>query len=75
MTDALPFRRIFTETVARNGGERMARNSVAFEPEDWRADEGIRRCTLAARGLWLEMLCVMWEGQCRASCAREAASR
>lgn len=40
----------------------MARNSVAFEPQDWRADEGIRRCTLAARGLWLEMLCVMWEG-------------
>lgn len=40
----------------------MARNSVAFEPQDWRADEGIRRCSLAARGLWLEMLCVMWEG-------------
>lgn len=32
---------------------------MKFYPADWRADQGLRVCTLAARGLWIEMLCVM----------------
>jgi hypothetical protein len=30
-----------------------------FFPGDWRSDEGLRLCSLAARGLWVDMLCVM----------------
>jgi len=30
-----------------------------FFPSNWRADEGLRTVSLAARGLWIEMLCVM----------------
>jgi len=30
-----------------------------FYPQDWRADEKLRMCSLAARGLWMEMLAIM----------------
>jgi len=32
-----------------------------FTPQDWRGDAGLRIVSLAARGLWIEMLCVMHE--------------
>ncbi|WP_085905626.1 hypothetical protein [Kiloniella majae] len=32
-----------------------------FFPTDWRADVGLKLCSLAARGLWLEMICIMHE--------------
>lgn len=31
-----------------------------FYPQDWKGDEGLQMCSLAARGLWMEMLCIMW---------------
>jgi len=31
---------------------------MKFYPQDWRADEKLRMCSLAARGLWMEMLCL-----------------
>lgn len=34
---------------------------LKFFPADWRADPRVRMCSLAARGLWFEMLCVMHE--------------
>lgn len=36
-----------------------ARPWMMFYPQDWRADESLRLCSLAARGLWLEMLALM----------------
>src|SRR3990167_6512637 len=30
---------------------------------DWRGDPALRMCSLAARGLWMEMLSVMHEGE------------
>lgn len=30
-----------------------------FYPRDWRADEELRVCSMAARGLWIEMLALM----------------
>lgn len=33
--------------------------SIAFFPSDWRADSDLAFCSLAARGLWIEMLCIM----------------
>jgi hypothetical protein len=32
-----------------------------FYPTDWRADPALRLCSIGARGLWMEMLCVMHE--------------
>lgn len=32
---------------------------MKFYPQDWRADERLRLCSLAARGLWMEMLAIM----------------
>lgn len=34
---------------------------MKFYPSDWRADPALRSCTIAARGLWIEMLCIMHE--------------
>ena len=36
------------------------RPSMQFYPGDWRTDTGLRLCSLEARGLWIEMLCIMW---------------
>ena len=32
---------------------------MKFYPQDWRADEKLRMCSLTARGLWIEMLALM----------------
>lgn len=34
---------------------------LKFYPSDWRADPMLRMCSIAARGLWIEMLCLMHE--------------
>lgn len=31
---------------------------MKFFPSDWRGDEALRNCTLAARGLWVELMCL-----------------
>lgn len=36
---------------------------MKFYPSDWRADPALRSCSIAARGLWVEMLCIMHEAQ------------
>lgn len=36
---------------------------MKFYPADWRADPQLRMCSLAARGLWVEMLCLMHEAE------------
>lgn len=37
----------------------MADPWMKFYPSDWRADPALRMCSLAARGLWIEMLGIM----------------
>lgn len=32
---------------------------IKFYPRDWQADPELRMCSLEARGLWFEMLCIM----------------
>ncbi|MBL3563018.1 hypothetical protein [Rhodovulum sulfidophilum] len=34
---------------------------LKFYTSDWRSDPGLRMCGLAARGLWVEMICLMHE--------------
>lgn len=38
---------------------------LKFYPADWRANAKLRMCSLAARGLWMEMLCLMHEAEPR----------
>lgn len=40
---------------------------LKFYPSNWRADPALRMCSLAARGLWMEMLCIMHEAIPRGS--------
>jgi len=40
----------------------MKRPSFQFYPGDWLRDAALRSCSLAARGLWMDMLCYMHEG-------------
>lgn len=37
--------------------------SYQFYPGDWLRDVALRACTLAARGLWIDMNCLMHQGQ------------
>jgi hypothetical protein len=51
----------------------MAKTALQKQPwmkfylADWRADPRLKSCSLAARGLWIEMLCVMHEATPRGS--------
>ena len=36
---------------------------IKFWPQDWRSDPALRSCSVAARGLWFELLCIATEGQ------------
>jgi len=36
---------------------------MKFYPSDWRADPALRMCSVSARGLWMEMLCIMHEAE------------
>jgi hypothetical protein len=37
----------------------MKRPSFQFYPADWRSDSKLRRCSEAARGAWVDVLCVL----------------
>ncbi len=39
------------------GGDK--RPAFQFYPDDWKADDDLMSCSLAAQGLWVYMLCVM----------------
>jgi hypothetical protein len=40
----------------------MKRPSFQFYPGDWLNDAALRMCSVGARGLWIEMLCLMHQG-------------
>lgn len=37
----------------------MKRPSFQFYPGDWRKDAALQSCSLAARGAWIELMCIM----------------
>src|SRR4051812_4181901 len=39
------------------------RPAIQFYVKDWMSHPGLRMCGIAARGLWLEMMCIMHECQ------------
>ena len=40
----------------------MDRPAFQFYPGDWRRDLALQSCSLRAKGLWIEMLCLMHDG-------------
>lgn len=36
------------------------RPSFQFYPDDWVSEAGLRLCSLEAKGLWIELLCIVW---------------
>ena len=40
----------------------MKRPSFQFYPSDWLRDTALRTCSISARGLWMDMICYMHEG-------------
>ena len=41
----------------------MKRPAFQFYPADWRKDLELQACSIAARGLWVELMCVMHESE------------
>jgi hypothetical protein len=39
----------------------VKRPAFQFYPSDWRKDMALQNCSIAARGLWIEMLCIAHE--------------
>lgn len=42
----------------------MKRPSFQFYPSDWRKDPALSACSMAARGLWIELMCIAHEADC-----------
>lgn len=40
----------------------MKRPAFQFYPADWLRDMALRSCSVAARGLWMDMMCLMHDG-------------
>lgn len=51
------------------GSHRVKRPSFQFYPGDWKINANLRRCSPAARGVWVDVLCVLHDsdeyGVCR----------
>jgi hypothetical protein len=41
----------------------MKRPAFQFYPADWRKDANLRRCSPAARGVWMDVLCVLHDAE------------
>lgn len=41
----------------------MKRPSFQFYPADWRKDANLRRCSPAARGVWMDLLCILHDSE------------
>lgn len=42
-------------------GHKVKRPSFQFYPADWRKHPGLRLCSVAARGLWIDLMCIAHE--------------
>jgi hypothetical protein len=42
---------------------KQKRPAFQFYPGDWRRDAALRSCSLEARGLWVDLLCLMHDGE------------
>lgn len=50
------------ERIAKHRGGVMSKKpSFQFYPGDWLKDTALRLCSPAARGIWMDMLCLLHE--------------
>jgi hypothetical protein len=54
--DRLAHRRL---AQSGRGARAIKRPSLQFYPADWRNNAKLRRCSLAARGAWIEIMCIL----------------
>jgi hypothetical protein len=55
-----PFMRIDSQRTTKEG-DNVRRPAFQFYPADWRKDSALQSCSGAARGLWIELICLMHE--------------
>lgn len=48
-----------TSTAAKNGARMPSLPSFQFYPADWRNDLALRSCSPAARGVWMDIICLL----------------
>ncbi|HZM33880.1 MAG TPA: hypothetical protein VFC18_05230, partial [Burkholderiales bacterium] len=41
----------------------MKRPAFQFYPGDWQRDSALRLCSIESRGLWIELMCLMHQGE------------
>ncbi|KKM05539.1 hypothetical protein LCGC14_1753050 [marine sediment metagenome] len=39
------------------------RPSLQFYPADWRKDPQLQMCSMSTQGIWINLLCIMWESE------------
>lgn len=39
------------------------RPSLQFYPADWRKDPQLQMCSMSTQGIWINLLCIMWEAE------------
>lgn len=57
-----PTRNTRNATGRHTRGDAMKRPSFQFYPGDWLRSTDLRSCSIGARGLWMDMICLMHEG-------------
>ena len=61
--------------MARNSTKTDARPSMQFYPADWMTDPAVRLCSVAARGLWIDLLCLMFRSPSRGKLTKANGSK
>ena len=47
--------------MAKNSRKQDGRPSIQWYPADWLEEPGLKLCSLAAKGLWMDLLCYMFK--------------
>lgn len=50
------------EDTTGDSQQQIKRPSFQFYPSDWLTHLGLRMCSVGARGLWIDMMCIMHKG-------------
>ena len=52
--------------IILSGGRTLGKNpSFPFYPADWRKDSALQMCSFSTQGIWINLLCAMWESNKR----------
>jgi len=51
------------DNVHTKGNDVNRRPSMQFYPADWRKDPQLQMCRMSTQGIWMNLLCLMWEAE------------